>query len=208
MGARFTVADGVTPKRTVEAEQFYTPRIVADWVFEICTQQVWWWQVTEAIEPSAGTGVFVDAAAERFGHYLHVHAFDTSPAHPLVQLQDALTVDVEKLLTHPVHGRLPRDNVLLVGNPPFGYKCDLAIKFLKHYLPYVGHAALIMPKALSLGDRCGFPSSFPSNIHTILATLDLPDERFTCPADSQGRETKLISGCSLFLTEHRGLVTT
>lgn len=117
-------------------------------------------QNEQFIEPSAGSGVFLDVVQRP------CIGFDIHPEDERVQLQNFLDDGLP----------LPADkNLVFIGNPPFGKKGALAVKFLN--------------KALSLGVAVGFivPIQFRkwsiqsqiADDAKLLSDLTLPENSFT-----------------------------
>lgn len=187
-------------RKTIGLEQFFTPAPVAAWVIDVVRDQPWWIDIVEAIEPTAGKGVFVDAL-KPYEHYMTVHAGDLEPKHPEVQQWDALTVDVQKLLWNDKKGcATPIDHVLLIGNPPFGRQSKLAGEVWDHYAPHVGYTAFIVPRSMAIPKFMTKSRSIPK-CHDLLTTLSLPNNKFEL---SDGK-THEVRGCALLLTRHQAL---
>lgn len=95
------------------------------------------------IEPSAGSGAFIDGAVE-FGMGLPKIAFDIMPQHYLVIESNFLETDVESLF-------LENEKIkLFLGNPPFGKNSSLAIKFFNHMAKSkVDFIAMVLPATFS-----------------------------------------------------------
>lgn len=187
-------------RKDIGLEQFYTPQATADWVIKVIRDQPWWIDIVECIEPTAGTGVFLNAL-KPFEHYMTVHSFDLEPKHPDVILQDALTVDVKNLLLHPTKGiQIPRDHVLLIGNPPFGRQSKLAGQIWDYYSDDVGYTAFIVPRSMAIPKFITKTRAIPKN-HDLLFTLSLPEDKFQLPDG----KTKVVKGCALLVTRHQAL---
>lgn len=187
-------------RKEIGLDQFYTPQATADWVVQVIRDQPWWIEIVEAIEPTAGTGVFVEAL-KPYDHYMTVHAFDLEPKHPDVVEADTLKVDVEELLWNPKKEcPTPRDHVLLIGNPPFGRQSALARQIWDHYSDHVGYTAFIVPRSMAIPKTYSKSRTIPKN-HDLLFTLSLPDNKFELPDG----KTKEIKGCALLVTRHKEL---
>jgi len=187
-------------RRHIGLEMFYTPQETADWVVQVCRDQPWWIDIVEAIEPTAGKGVFVNAL-KPYDHYMTVHAGDLEPKHPDVQTWDALKVDVPALLMHPKKGvQVPRDYVLLIGNPPFGRQSALAKQIWSHYSPHCGYAAMIVPRSMAIPKWYSKSRTIPDD-HDLLSVHSLPSDKFELPDG----KTKSIKGVALLITRHKSL---
>ena len=86
------------------------------------------------VEPSAGTGAFLDhlPADRRVG-------LDVVPGHPEVRAADFLA-------WRPPPGTGP---VLTIGNPPFGQRGALAVRFLAHACSFSDTVAFILPRSFN-----------------------------------------------------------
>lgn len=108
--------------KNIELDKFYTPKQVA----KDCIDMFWrtCFGVTEIIEPSAGNGAFSLQIPNCI-------AYDLEPEHESIIKQDFLKLDLPYK-----YGRL------IIGNPPFGDRNNLARSFYK--------------KATELGDAIAF----------------------------------------------------
>lgn len=90
------------------------------------------------IEPSAGSGVFLNAIAEQ------KLGFDIAPTketnHP-IQQNDFLSDDLFDLLSKQQKNK----QLVFIGNPPFGTKSKLAIEFTNKSLQYSNIVGFIVP---------------------------------------------------------------
>ena len=114
-------------------EQFYTPletaRTVVAHVLETipdARNRTW-------LEPSAGTGAFIEALREH--DITDVIALDIEPHHPQVIQQDFLA-----WTTH-------RNDLIAIGNPPFGRNNALSIPFFNHCATMCTDIAFIVPRS-------------------------------------------------------------
>ena len=187
-------------RKDIGLEQFYTPQATADWVVDVCRQQPWWIDIVEAIEPTAGKGVFVNAL-KPYDHYMTVHAGDLEPKHPDVKEWDALQVSVTRLLWNANKGcPTPRDHVLLIGNPPFGRQSKLAREIWDHYADHCGYTAFIVPRSMAIPKTYSKSRTIPA-CHDLLFTLSLPSDKFELPDG----KTKSVKGVALLVTRHKAL---
>lgn len=83
------------------------------------------------IEPSAGSGNFINELPVDSSFL----AFDLEPDHPSVEKQDFLNLDLSKDLIFN-----------FLGNPPFGFASNLAIKFFNKAAINARYIAFIVPK--------------------------------------------------------------
>lgn len=187
-------------RKNIGLDQFYTPQSTADWVVDVCRQQPWWIDIVECIEPTAGTGVFVNAL-KPFQHYMTVHAGDLEPKHSDVKHWDALQVNVPELLYFEKKGcQVPREHVLLIGNPPFGRQSALARQIWDHYAEHVGYTAFIVPRSMAIPKTYSKSRTIPT-CHDLLFALTLPDDNFELP---NGKK-KQVKGTALLVTRHKAL---
>ena len=119
--------------RVTGKEQFYTPAQTALWVVDQVLAALPDTRTRTWLEPSAGTGSFIDALAIR-------------------GLTDVVGVDIE-----PHHDEVVRANFLewtnsqtemvAVGNPPFGRNNALSIPFFNHAATMCDVIAFIVPRS-------------------------------------------------------------
>ena len=119
------------------------------------------------IEPSAGSGVFLDVIQEaKLG-------FDLAPTkesnHQIAQ-NDFLKDDLMGLLTDEEQCK----QLIFIGNPPFGTKAKLAIEFVNKSLEYSNIVGFIVPIQFR---KWSVQSKINSNSR-LLADIDLPENAF------------------------------
>ena len=111
----------------IDLDKYYTPNETAkyciDKVYEIIGEN----NIVDVIEPSAGDGSFSLQLTNCKG-------YDISPEHESIIEQDYLGLNCEYL-----QGRL------IIGNPPFGSKMNLAQKFFKKSIEIGDYVAFILP---------------------------------------------------------------
>lgn len=115
-----------------DLDKFYTKTNVAKECLDLLDLSSY----SLVIEPSAGAGAFSDRLFSVPG--LNVLAFDLEPENDTVARQD--------WLEYVTRGPVP---TLVVGNPPFGQQCSLAIAFMNHAFGTVGAqtVAFILPRS-------------------------------------------------------------
>jgi hypothetical protein len=132
-------------------DQFYTiPAVASDCVALLrkhVTEGVW-------IEPSAGTGVFLDCVPGALG-------YDVMPKHPRVIQADFLETEL------PEH-------CVVFGNPPFGRQSSLARKFIRHAAVRSDWIAFILPRSFS---KPSMQAAFPPIFH-LVESRTLPKNSF------------------------------
>lgn len=111
----------------IENDKYYTPLTLAKKCIETVYTVLGSESVSHVLEPSAGNGSF----STQIPNCL---AYDIEPEHESILKQDFLTLDLEYL-----KGRL------VIGNPPFGSKMNLAQKFYKKSVLLADHVAFILP---------------------------------------------------------------
>ncbi|MBV48499.1 SAM-dependent methyltransferase [Sulfitobacter sp. M220] len=82
---------------------------------------------TDILEPSAGAGAFLDFLPSR------TLAYDLLPEDPRIAQQDFLKLE-------------RRTPAIVIGNPPFGRSCCLAIQFFNHAVTFADQIAFIVPR--------------------------------------------------------------
>lgn len=121
MSAKFNLDKYYTPKNTVELCVNKVKEVVGV-DFDV------------VVEPSAGGGAFIEAIENTFsGDKVYL---DIEPTVDGVAEQDYLTLDVDGF---------KQKNVLVIGNPPFGTRNTLSVKFFKKSIQYADVIAFILP---------------------------------------------------------------
>lgn len=126
-----------TPKlgnrRVTGKEQFYTPVETASWVIQKVLDAVPEAKNRTWLEPSAGTGSFVEALMHI--NITDVIAMDIEPHHPNVFQQDFLSWQTQ------------HSDLVVVGNPPFGRNNSLSIPFFNKCAQIASTIAFIVPRS-------------------------------------------------------------
>lgn len=112
-------------------DQYYTPKATVNDCVNYLVDTINLEDVKQLVEPSAGTGVFVDVLKTL---NIDVLAFDIEPKRSDIECQDFL----ESNLAYK-KGRC------FVGNPPFGERLNLATKFYKKCTTLGDYIAFILP---------------------------------------------------------------
>ena len=68
-----------------------------------------------------------------------------------------------------------KEKTLVIGNPPFGKQCSLAIKFIKHSSNFASTIAFILPKSFK---KESIQARIPRDFHLSLE-VEIPDNSFT-----------------------------
>ena len=112
-------------------DKYYTPQHIVDTcvnkVKEIVADDV-----TEIIEPSAGNGAFIESLDNNFN--CNKYYYDLLPEHDKIKQQDFLELDLEY-----------KQGRLVIGNPPFGNRSTLVVKFFKKAVRLGDYIAFILP---------------------------------------------------------------
>lgn len=112
----------------IKNDKYYTNNKLAEYCFnkanEIFGENI----IDSYIEPSAGNGVFINFFDKE---YL---AIDIEP-------EDTRIIKCDYFDIHKPYS----NRCLIIGNPPFGNKGDLALKFLKHSIKFADYIAFILP---------------------------------------------------------------
>ena len=87
------------------------------------------------LEPSAGDGAFIRAVK---GKNMSFFAYDIDSKHKYIQTNDYLANDLSANLPE-------KDNLIVIGNPPFGKRAKLAIGFVNTSFKYSDTVAFILP---------------------------------------------------------------
>lgn len=116
-------------------DQFYTKRNVSHHCFEkVLEYKELINQNSKILEPSAGTGSFMEAFLDFGFQKENILAYDIEPKHSLVKKADFLEQNIEK-----------DDNLIACGNPPFGRRSSLAISFFNKCAECCSTIAFIVP---------------------------------------------------------------
>ena len=146
-------------------DQFYTRSAYAEKCYKTLLAHLPKGMAEKAyfIDPSAGDGVFycLLPAGRRAG-------VDVAPAHHRIKQADFLT-------WKPSGGTKPRR--IVIGNPPFGKRGNLALQFLCHASEIADTTALILPMCFS---KYALQSKLPEDLR-LLKQLDLDREAFRLP---------------------------
>lgn len=114
------------------------------------------------IEPSAGNGSFIPAIQKICNRHIFI---DIAPEHPLIKKGNYLNMQIKDT----------NHNIYVIGNPPFGFKSSLAIKFIKKSCKFCNAFGFILPKSFA---NEYMQKSVPLNFHLVRA-VHLPNNSFT-----------------------------
>jgi hypothetical protein len=114
-------------QESINLEKYYTPIETAKYcinkAFEIIGKE----NISDIIEPSAGNGSF---SLQLEG----CKAYDIEPEHESIIQQNFLELDLKH-----------KEGRLIIGNPPFGFKNNLALQFYKKSIKLGDYISFILP---------------------------------------------------------------
>lgn len=112
----------------IQNDKYYTSPELAKYCVEKTKEIIGSENITEYIEPSAGAGVFLDYLDKP---YL---AYDIEPEDDRIIKQDYLTLSLDY-----------KKGRCVIGNPPFGTRNSLAVKFYKKSVQLCDYISFILP---------------------------------------------------------------
>lgn len=137
-----------------QKDQFFTPIPTAKYCFELFCNEIHKYGDNETdykyIEPSAGDGNFLQVLPP------NTIAFDIDPKHESILEQDYLDWKPEVN-----HGKL-----VVFGNPPFGLRGHMALKFINHSYEFADYVSFILPQLFE-SDGKGVPRKRVKGYHLI-----------------------------------------
>lgn len=150
----------------VSPNKFYTSKETVDICYKAIKKYVKIKNTDLIIEPSAGDGAFIEKIKKLSKNHLF---YDIKPENPEIIKQNFLLLKRQNFLIHP------DTNIHIIGNPPFGNKSSMAIKFIKH-------SAFLNAKTISFilpnsFQKPSFIKSFPLNYHLIYQKV-FPQDTF------------------------------
>lgn len=108
-------------------DKYYTPKELAKYCIDKTYEVIGIDNITEVIEPSAGSGSFSLQIPNCI-------AYDIEPEHKSIIEQDFLKLDLAY-----------KKGRCIIGNPPFGYRSLLVQKFYRHSCDMGDYVAFIVP---------------------------------------------------------------
>lgn len=112
----------------IELDKYYTSPELAKYCVEKTKEIIGSENITEYVEPSAGSGVFLDYLDNK-----HL-AYDIEPEDERISKQDYLELELEY-----------KKGRCIIGNPPFGNKNTLIVKFYKKSIKLGDFISFILP---------------------------------------------------------------
>lgn len=138
-------------------DKFYTIPVVVDRCLASIGGSYDWDTWGLVVEPSAGNGSFLSKipTTKKVG-------LDIAPEH-------ADIVKIDFFAYSPPHGVT---NILVLGNPPFGRGCSLAVRFFNHAAEWCSVIAFIIPKTFR---RISIQNRLHVNFH-LVCDDDIPSD--------------------------------
>lgn len=115
----------------IENDKYYTSLEVVEKCWGILKETIDFNEITEIIESSAGSGVWVDKIKETG---IEAYYYDIEPEHKDIQKQDFLELDLDY-----------KPGRLIGFNPPFGRSNNLSRKFYNKAVGTADYIAFIQP---------------------------------------------------------------
>ena len=112
----------------IELDKYYTPPDLAEYIVNKTKEIIGEENITEYLEPSAGAGVFLDCFDKP---YL---AYDIEPEDCRIIKQDFLTANIDY-----------KKGRCVLGNPPYGTRNTLSVRFYKKAIQLCDFIAFILP---------------------------------------------------------------
>jgi len=140
-----------------EKDQFFTPVETAKYCYDIFLNKIKNELKIEGendftyIEPSAGDGSFLKVLPKN-----RTIAFDIEPRHKDIKIQDFLSWNPENKYK----------NIVVFGNPPFGLRGNLALRFINHASKFADFVCFILPQLFE-SDGKGVPRKRVENLNLI-----------------------------------------
>jgi len=113
--------------KKLHLDKYYTSDETAQYCIDVARRVLNGKKISEAIEPSAGNGVF----SKKIKNCI---AYDIDPEDKSIIRQDFLTLDLPY-----------KEGRLFIGNPPFGARNTLAVQFFKKCILSGDYIAFILP---------------------------------------------------------------
>ena len=154
-------------------DKYYTSPELAEYCVRKTEEIIGKENITEYLEPSAGSGVFLDYLNKP---YL---AYDIEPEDNRIQKQDYLTLDLEY-----------KQGRCVIGNPPFGEGTRLSNRFCKKSFKNSDFVAMILPICqlnnsielyefnLIYSEDLGIKQYSNRNIHCCFNIYKIPENGF------------------------------
>lgn len=112
----------------IPLDKYYTSPELAKYIVDKTKEIIGQENITEYIEPSAGAGIFLDYLDKP---YL---AYDIEPEDNRITKQNYLDLDMDY-----------KKGRCVIGNPPFGNRNTLAVKFFKKSIQFGDYVSFVLP---------------------------------------------------------------
>lgn len=145
----------------VRLDQFYTTPAIAAWCYAIFKQH-FDPRFYSLVEPSAGEGAFFRLMPPGS------RAVDIVPRHPGIRKANFLTMTFTS-----------DREIAMIGNPPFGKNCSMAVKFFNHAAKQSSIIAFIVPRTFR---KARLQNRLDRHFH-LLCEHDVPRNAFTCQGE-------------------------
>lgn len=140
-----------------QKDQFFTPIPTAKYCFDLFCNEIHKYGEKETeynyIEPSAGDGSFLKVLPP------NTIALDIDPKHESILEQDYLDWKPE----------IKDGKIVVFGNPPFGLRGHMALKFINHSYDFADYVCFILPQLFE-SDGKGVPRKRVRGYHLIYST--------------------------------------
>ena len=169
----------------IENDKYYTPIELSKYCIDKTFEIIGTHNITDIIEPSAGDG--------SFSNQLKCISYDIEPENENIIKQDYLQLNI------PYNkGRL------IIGNPPYGAKMNLVIKFFKKSIEIGDYISFILPVSqldnvaslyefdLIHSEDLGLQYYTDRNIHCVLNIYKRPDKGLNSKPDFKMKDLTII----------------
>jgi hypothetical protein len=114
----------------IDLDKYYTPKTLAEYVYNKTNKIIGKDNIIEYLEPSAGGGVFLQFFDKPY------FAYDIEPENQNITKQDFLKLNLEY-----------KEGRCIIGNPPYGDRNTLAVRFYKKSINLGDYIAFILPSS-------------------------------------------------------------
>lgn len=171
----------------IPLDQYYTSPELAEYIVNKTNEIIGKENIAEYLEPSAGTGVFLDYLDKP---YL---AYDIEPKDNRITEQDYLKLDLEY-----------KKGRCVIGNPPYGRCLNLAQKFYKKSIEICDYISFILPISqlennrtfyefnLVYSEDLGFKEYSGVNLHCCFNIYKRPKNGLNKPVKTKLKDITII----------------
>lgn len=154
-------------KKALELDQFFTctdtVKKCLNTLKDFCIKNQIETKKISFLEPSAGNGQFIKEIESIFNNK-NILAYDIEPKNKNIIQQNFLELNIPKNI-----------NMITIGNPPFGYKSGLAIKFINKSSEITNIIAFILPLQFT---RWNVQKQINANLKLVYSSELLPKNSF------------------------------